>query len=1005
VTPPAVVDTDVTNPRSTVRRAPDVSSTLPASSPELLAALGIALPGAGQVRSRATDRLALGHDASHFALTPSAVATPSDAADVGRLFAVSAAQGVPMTFRSGGTSLSGQGVTDGILVDTRRHFRDIEILDGGARVRIGPGATVRQVNARLARLGRKLGPDPASEIACTLGGVVANNSSGMACGTVANTYNTMDSLVLVLPSGTVIDTGAADADDRLRLLEPVLYEGLSRLRDRVRANPHSVRVIEQQFSMKNTMGYGLNSLLDHTRPVDILGHLVVGSEGTLAFVASVVMRTVPLLKHAMTGLLVFDSLSGATGSLPALLETGPATIELLDAASLRVGQADPKADESLRRIVVESHAALLVEYQADSAPAVADLSAAALPVLRSLPVAGPAELTADPRMRARLWHTRKGLYATVAEARPSGTTALLEDIVVPVPALLETCERLTGLFGRHGYADSVIFGHAKDGNIHFMLTEQLGGGGPLDRFLGFTEDMVELVLGQGGSLKAEHGTGRMMAPYVRRQYGDELYDVMREIKKLCDPRGMLNPGVLITDDDDAHIRHLKVTPTVEEEVDRCVECGYCEPVCPSKDLTTTPRQRIVLRREMRRAESSGDTALLGQLQQEYEYDAIDTCAVDGMCQTACPVLINTGDLMKRLRADNAGKLAAQGWKTAAKHWAGTTRAASLALTVANKLPSALVTGPNTLGRRVIDPDTLPLWSAELPGGGKPRRSGKGNEKAIPAASQPQSIAQPAVPVADAVYFTACVGTMFGPSEAGPGVRESFVQICERAGITLAYPADLPNLCCGTPWRSKGMKAGYAEMTKRVLPALWAASRQGELPIVCDAASCTEGLRQMLETAVADPTSGYATLRIVDAVEFVEEHVLPQLTVTRKIPSMSLHPTCSSTRMGMNESLRGVAEAVAESVTVPDAWGCCGFAGDRGLLHPELTASATNAQAAEIVSGSFDAFASCNRTCELGMTRATGAQYQHVLELVDWASTDAPGADTPGATGGRSPGGR
>ena len=706
-----------------MKRTPQVNTTLPESPAGVLAALGAALGGPGQVRSRATDRLALGHDASHFALTPSVVATPVDAAEVGRLFAVSAAQGVPLTFRSGGTSLSGQGVTDGILVDTRRHFRDIEILDAGARVRIGPGATVRQVNARLGQLGRKLGPDPASEIACTLGGVVANNSSGMACGTIANTYNTLDSLVLVLPSGTVIDTGANDADQRLLALEPVLYQGLARLRDRVRSNPASVRIVEQQFSMKNTMGYGLNSLLDHTRPVDILAHLVVGSEGTLAFIASVVMRTVPLLKHAMTGLLVFETLSGATGSLPALVETGPATIELLDAVSLRVGQADPQADESLRRITVDRHAALLVEYQADSAAAVADLSAAAHPVLSSLPVTGPAELTADPRARARLWHTRKGLYATVAEARPSGSTALLEDIVVPVPALLDTCEQLTSLVARHGYDESVIFGHAKDGNIHFMLTEQLGSGGPLDRFVGFTEDLVGLVLGQGGSLKAEHGTGRMMAPYVRRQYGDELYEVMQDIKRLCDPRGILNPGVLISDDPDAHIRHLKVTPTVEEEVDRCVECGYCEPVCPSRDLTTTPRQRIVLRREMQRAESSGDTALLHQLQQEYEYDAIDTCAVDGMCQTACPVLINTGDLMKRLRADNAGKLAAKGWGAAAKHWAGTTRAASLALTATRKLPSGLVTGPNRLGRKLIDPDTLPLWSPELPGGGRCPRQG------------------------------------------------------------------------------------------------------------------------------------------------------------------------------------------------------------------------------------------------------------------------------------------
>jgi len=965
------------------------STTLPDAPPGLLAALVGALAGPEQVRSRATDRLARGHDASHFALTPSAVAVPRSADEVGRLFAVSAAQRVPLTFRSGGTSLSGQAVTDGILVDTRRHFRDIEVLDGGARVRVGPGATVRQVNARLTAYGRKLGPDPASEIACTLGGVVANNSSGMACGTVANTYNTVESLVLVLPSGSVIDTGAADADDRLRALEPELFGGLVRLRDRVRGNPQSVRTIEHQFSMKNTMGYGLNSLLDHVSPVDILAHLVVGSEGTLAFVASVVMRTVPLLRHAMTGLLVFDNLSGATGSLPTILQTGPATIELLDAASLRVGQADPQADETLRRIKVDRHAALLVEYQADSVAAVADLSAAAHPVLAALPVTDPTRLTADPRARARLWHTRKGLYATIAGARPSGTTALLEDIVVPVPALLDTCEKLTDLFARHGYRDSVIFGHAKDGNVHFMLTERLGGGGPLDRFVGFTEDLVDMVLGHGGSLKAEHGTGRMMAPYVRRQYGDELYEVMQQIKALCDPRGLLNPGVLISEDTRAHITHLKVAPTVEVEVDRCVECGYCEPVCPSKDLTTTPRQRIALRREMEHARSVGDVALLTELRDEFSYDAVETCAVDGMCQTACPVLINTGDLVKRLRTDNAGRLAGKGWATAAKHWAGTTRAASALLTTAGRLPAHLVTVPNRLARKVIDEDALPLWSPELPAGGPRRDSGRA------AGAGPRSAAR----AADAVYFTACVGTMFGPSEGGPGVRESFVQICSRAGITLAYPDDLPDLCCGTPWRSKGMKAGYAEMTSRVLPALWLASEQGTLPVVCDAASCTEGLRQMLEselstaatvTTVTTATTGggrYAALRVVDAVEFVEKTVLPKLSLTRRIGAMALHPTCSSTRMGLNDSLRAVAAAVADTVTVPDSWGCCAFAGDRGLLHPELTASATAAQAAELATGHSDAFASCNRTCELGMTRATGEQYRHVVELVDWASTE------------------
>lgn len=912
------------------------------------------------LRTRMSDRLAYAHDASHFALVPQAVAVPQDAAAVGGLFADAALTGTPLAFRSAGTSLSGQAGTDGVLVDTRRHFRGVEVLDDGARVRTGPGVTVRQVNAQLAPFGRKIGPDPASESACTLGGVVANNSSGMACGTTANSYATLDSLVLVLPSGTVLDTAAPDADERLHALEPALHEGLARLRDRVRSDPAQRARVEQQFSMKNTMGYGLNSLLDHTRPSDILAHLVVGSEGTLAFIASIVLRTVPLLPHARTGLLVFDDLAAATGALPALVDTGASTVELLDATSLRVGRADPQAGAALRALAVDRHAALLIEYQAATAEGADALADAARGVLGSLPVSGPRTLTTDPAARAALWHIRKGLYATVAGARPSGTTALLEDVVVPVPELLPTCEHLTSLFARHGYDNAVIFGHAKDGNLHFMLTERLGADAPLDRFTRFTDDMVELVLSRGGSLKAEHGTGRMMAPFVRRQYGDELYAVMCEIKRLCDPGGVLNPGVVIGTDPGGHLQNLKSVPAVEEEVDRCVECGFCEPVCPSRDLTTTPRQRIVLRREIQRARAAGETVLLAELERDYRYDGLDTCAADGMCQTACPVLINTGDLVKRLRAEQAGSLTSRGWKTAARHWDGATRSAAAALTVADALPHRLVTAANAAGRRVIGPDTLPQWSPGLPKGGRPRTDASRGD-------------------AEAVLFASCTGTVFGSAGQGAaGAADAFERLCARAGVTLTRPTGVAGLCCGTPWASKGMSAGYAEMSRRVLPALWEATRGGELPVVGDASSCTEGLWHMIEEA---PDARYGALRVVDAVAFTAERLLDRLEIL-PLASLALHPTCSAVRTGLAEPLRAVAGALARTVTVPDTWSCCAFAGDRGLLHPELTAAATLPQATELADRAFAAYASCNRTCELGMTRATGRPYRHILEILD-----------------------
>ncbi|MBV1779777.1 FAD-binding oxidoreductase [Paeniglutamicibacter sp. ABSL32-1] len=932
----------------------------------LISTLRSALSHDNQLTERAIDLHAYANDASHFLLTPRAVAIPNNAAEVGALLRASAELNLPLTFRSGGTSLSGQGVTDSLLVDVRKNFKDIEVLDNGERVRVQPGVTVRALNARLALYGRKFGPDPASEAACTVGGVVANNSSGMHCGTVDNVYRTLESLVIVLTSGTVVDTGEADANEKLRSLEPDLFEGLERLAKRVRTNAESVATIKHQFSMKNTMGYGLNSFLDHQDPAQVLAHLIVGSEGTLGFVAEATFRTLPVHKHVTTSLMVFDDLFSANESLEALVESGAATVELMDSLSLRVGQSLPGTPQIVSDLTVQSHAALLVEYTATSAEELADRQARGMSLANSLKLSAPAQFSPDAKIRAQLWKLRKGLYASVAGARTQGTTALLEDVVVPVPALARTCAELSVLFDRYGYENSVIFGHAKDGNVHFMLTDGFHTTDQIRRYSAFTEDMVDLVLGEGGSLKAEHGTGRVMAPYVRRQYGDELYCVMRELKTLLDPAGLLNPGVILDEDPQAHLRHIKVTPAVDPEVDRCVACGYCEPVCPSRNLTLTPRQRIVTLRAIETARLAGDTKLVAELEQDYSYESLDTCAVDGMCQTACPVDINTGTLVKKLRAKNANKVEGAVWGAAAQHWSAVTQGAGKLLGVADKVPLPLVLGANKVGRTVLGEDTLPLYSAELPAGGTKR-------------ARPAPAGDPV-----AVYFPACVNTMFGPADPSQaGIQESFGALAQRVGVELLVPEGIDSLCCGTPWSSKGMETGHASIRERTVVALRAASRNGELPILCDASSCTEGLRHSIEAE--EIPAGGKPLRIIDVVDYTAEHILPLLPEGRKVASLALHPTCSSTRMGLNPALHTVAEAVAETVQIPENWGCCAFAGDRGMLHPELTASATEVQAAEVRAFGATAHASCNRTCELGMTRATEQPYEHVLELLERAT--------------------
>ncbi|MFI1393000.1 FAD-binding and (Fe-S)-binding domain-containing protein [Streptomyces griseoaurantiacus] len=902
-----------------------------------------------RVSTRLTDRLALAHDASHYLRVPDAVAYANSTAEVAAAIAACTRFGRPATFRSGGTSLSGQAQSDGLLLDTRRHFTGIEVIDRGERVRVQPGATVRAINTRLAPYGRKLGPDPASEIACTIGGVIANNSSGMECGTESNTYRTLESMVIVLPSGTIVDTAPPDADDRLRTAEPLVWQGLLRLRDRVRSNPRSRELIEQQYSIKNTMGYGLNSFLDHDDPVDILAHLMIGSEGTLGFVGEATLRTVPVPRAVATGLLVLDSIHRATEAIEPLVAAGVRSLELMDSASLRVTQRLPAADPVIEGLRVDAHTALLVEVAADREEELAELVQGVERSLTGLAVGVSSGFVRGGARRTALWRARKGLYTAVAGARPAGATALLEDVAVPVPELSAATAGLTRLLEGHQYTDAVIFGHAKDGNLHFLICPDLDDTVERRRYERFSEDLVDLVLSHRGTLKAEHGTGRIMAPFVRRQFGDELFDVMTEVKRLLDPAGVLNPGVVITDDPQAHVRHMKSLPVVDPAVDTCVECGYCETVCPSRGVTTTPRQRIVLMREMARLPEEDRR----RLEDDFAYEAIQTCAADSLCQTVCPVGIDTGKVMKGMRAERLGGMAQAAGRSAARHFAGLSTGLRGGIGAANVVPAAVRRRVSDGARRRIGREWVPDLGGPLPGAGARRR---GRTPTGPAR---------------AVYFPACVNSLFGPGD-GVSVEDAVLRLAGLADVPLLVPPEIAGLCCGTPWESKGLHAGQEEMSRIVGDALVKASDGGRLTVVVDASSCAHGLSRLGETHA---------LETIDVVTFVRRHILPHIEIPAPLDRVAVHPTCSAVHLGNTDDLLAVARACAREVDVPPSWGCCGFAGDRGLLHPELTAAATSAQAGEVRGRDYDAYVSHNRTCEMGMSRATGRPYQHVVQLL------------------------
>ena len=901
------------------------------------------------IKDRAIDIHALSHDASHYLLNPKVIAVPKDIFEVSELFAKAEQLRIPITFRSGGTSLSGQAVGDGILVDTRSNFRKVEVKDGGVLVSMEPGVTVRSVNSRLLRHKKILGPDPASEIACTIGGVVANNSSGMTCGIHSNTYQTLRAMTFVLPSGTILDTSREDSDHVLKDKESRIYEGLLSLRDRIRANTESMARIKELYSLKNTMGYGLNSFVDFDRPVEILQHLIVGSEGTLAFVAEVTLETVPLHSYAATALLVFDNLHQATMALPSLVELGFAAIELMDASSLRVGQRDEKAPKFLKSIEIKEQAALLIELRHHDNKGLTEVIERVSKVIKTISLSEDFSFQTEVETRENLWHIRKGLYALVASNRESGTTALLEDIAVPVDKIFTMCQELKRMFTKYDYQDSVIFGHAKDGNIHFLVNEDFSDQSGIERYRAFTEEMVEIVLSFGGTLKAEHGTGRIMAPFVRRQYGDELFEVMREVKRLIDPNGILNPGVLITRTGGEHVENLKIPQRVEPEVDLCVECGYCEPSCPSKDLTLTPRQRIVLQRELQRLEQIGDQRTISKIRKDFTYDTLDTCAVDGMCQTACPLGINTGELVQNLRRKKVTKFENHVWYLLAGNWRLGQTIFSSGLNLAHALPKKFAKGSFSLIRSIVGENRFPKFMPDLPRGGSPR--GELNS------------AEPEV-----FYFPSCTNSIFASD--GEGTEAAFVELAQRARIQISTLNTINNLCCGTPWKSKGLPRGHKKMKQKLEETISVLGNE-TVPIVCDSSSCTEGLK----------TSMRAQEQIMNITEYVARNLLDKLEIKRKIESITLHPTCSDYRSGSIKSLMVIADRISENVVLPQDWSCCGFAGDRGLFHPELTASATKKEAESVGQNPTVAYASTNRTCEIALTRATHRNYRHILEIL------------------------
>lgn len=901
--------------------------------------------------------LAFGTDASFYRLIPQLVIRIESEDEVATLLKAAHAQGVAVTFRAAGTSLSGQAVSDSVLLVLGDNWNGRDIREGGSQIRLQPGVIGAQANAWLAPFGRKIGPDPASINACKIGGIVANNASGMCCGTAQNSYHTLAGMRLLLADGTLLDSELPDSVAAFRESHGTLLDQLAELGRQTRANPELAAKIRHKYRLKNTTGLSLNALVDYDEPLDILTHLMVGSEGTLGFISAVTYDTVPDHPNKASALIVFPDVETCCKAVTVLKQQPVSAVELLDRRSLRSVE-NMQGMPVWVRSLSESACALLIESRAATQSLLHEQLAQISASIADYPVEKQVDFSEDPVVYNQLWRIRKDTFPAVGAVRETGTTVIIEDVTFPVEQLAEGVNRLIELFDKHGYDEAILFGHALEGNLHFVFTQGFESPEQIARYSAFMDDVAHLVAVEyGGSLKAEHGTGRNMAPFVELEWGHDAYQLMWQLKRLLDPSGILNPGVVLTDDPQLHLKNLKPLPAADEIVDKCIECGFCEPVCPSKGLTLSPRQRIVMWRDIQAKRRAGiDTT---ELERDYQYQGIDTCAATGLCAQRCPVNINTGELIKKLRGEEA-------------HHAGTATWLAHNFSTAMKGAKFMLHAANG-ARMLLGAPRLASLSASI------SRASKGRvpqwTQAMP---QPVRLSTPPRTLDDSrprvVYLTACVSRAMGPAagdEEQMPLIEKTRQLLEKAGYQVVFPDNADNLCCGQPFASKGYQSQADAKRDELLAELLRASRGGLDPIYCDTSPCTLRLVQEL----ADDR-----LKIYDPVKFIRTHLVERLDFQPQDKPVAVHVTCSTQHLGESQALIDLVKRCTREVVIPEGIHCCGFAGDKGFTTPELNAHSlrTLKDAVQYCEEGV----STSRTCEIGLSAHGGIDYRGVVYLVD-----------------------
>ena len=1023
-------------------------------------------------------RFAYGIDASCYAYVPRVVVRAVNENEIINLFTLSQKYNTPLTFRAAGTSLSGQACSDSVLVLANAFWQDIEIVGNAESIKCSCGVIGVEANEALKPYGKKIGPDPATINNAMIGGIFSNNSSGMCCGVKQNSYNTIKSARFILFDGTILDTSENTKPNES--IESFLQkhkdkaDSLLALRKEILQDTELCELIKRKFAIKNTTGYSINALLDFSEIKDIINHLFIGAEGTLGFVSLVEYECVEDYAYKACALLFYKDLALGAKAVEILAgnESLVSAAEIMDYACLDSAKGLDSAPSELERI--ESGAcAILVQLESSTQKELDSKIAHISKELESVPSLFGVHFSSDEKTMASWWKIRKALLPLAAGSRPSGSIVITEDICFPISTFAQGIDSITKLFEKFNF-QGIIFGHALSGNVHFIITPNLNDEKESQAFAEFMEAMVDSVIALQGSTKAEHGTGRMIAPFVEKEWGAKAYAINRRIKEIFDPHALINPDVIISDNPQIHTQNLKQSSEIEDFINQCMECGFCEKVCPSRELTLTPRQRIAVRKEIARLESllngadsmdsksvmeSGvetrsevleksahtnatnaettnaekggecgtecgsifelkslflseptrsllnindavgerqikdfrqkdNAQKLEELKNGYKYFGIDTCATCSMCSLSCPLEIDSGKIASKLSPAAKGTFSRFVATQSAKHFSTTLSLAKGGLRIANF--SSHMLGKNTLSNLSKKMSFLPYIPHSLPRANAYRLESK------------DSNAQSQVAI---IYFSTCINRSFAPQSSLKDTRalqEVFESLCKKANVSVVYPQNLSNLCCGKAYKDypQSAQAKRKEVYKALESSVKELQSKGvkQIHIVCDHSACSYELKSGLKELDS-------TLTILDMPECIESTLLPRLHITPLDEDIALYAMCATRKGKWDKSLESIAKTCTSGeVIVHSKTQCCGFAGNKGFICSELNASAlrelsefyankqkgdssvestkqNNTQRHKKLRLGF----SSSSTCEIGLNDKTNIIWQNLIYLVDRVS--------------------